>query len=182
MRSLKAVLFSQRTSFGALVVVLGVLLLAPYLSGSNGNQGRSAQEERQEDVRSSEQGKAAAGNGAERLRAPAEPRRERWDYYLSFAIALLTGMGVLLLIHYSFSAKHSKGPDEQRAALYLIVVALIIEAVLISGVIKIEVKQYESIYAAIAGYVLGTMGKQGESPGPQEENSPRVSEQQSGVA
>lgn len=172
MRSLKAVLLSQRTSFVALLVVLGVLFLAPYLSGSNGIQGRSAQEERQERVLSPEEVKTAAGKEAERVQAPVKQRRERWDYYLSFAIALLTGIGVLLLIHYSFSAKHSKGPEEQRAALYLIVVALIIEAVLISGVIGIEVKQYESIYAAIAGYVLGTMGKQGESPGPRVENTP----------
>lgn len=175
MRSLKAVLLSQRTSFGALVVVLGVLFLAPYLSGSNGTQGRSAQEERQESVLSPEEGETEAGRGAEGVQAPAKPRRDRWDYYLSLVIAVLTGMGVLLLIHYSFSNKHSKGPDEQRAALYLIVVALIIEAVLISGVIGIEVKQYESIYAAIAGYVLGTMGKQGESREPREENTPSVS-------
>lgn len=182
MRSLKAALLSQRTSFGALVVALGILLLAPYLSGNDSMQGRSAQEERQERVLSSQELKTGAGKGAEGVKPPVKPRRERWDYYLSFAIALLTGMGVLLLIHYSFSAQHSKGPEEQRAALYLIVVALIIEAVLISGVIGIQVKQYESIYAAIAGYVLGTMGKQGESRGPREENTPQVSEQRSGVA
>ncbi|MFQ5792507.1 MAG: hypothetical protein ACE5JI_18710, partial [Acidobacteriota bacterium] len=156
MRSLKAFLLSQRTSFVALVVVLAVLILAPYLSGDVGMQGRSAQEERQESAPSPKEVRRAVGEDTEPVKEPE--KRDRWDYYLSFAIALMTGIGVFLLIYYAFSAKHSKGPEEQRSALYLIVVALIIEAVLISGVMGVNVEQYESIYAAIAGYVLGTMG------------------------
>lgn len=166
MKNGKAFLLSQRTSFVSLVVVLGVLILAPYLSGNDRIQGRSTQETLQERLEDETAAKGDTKDGQ-----TPEKRRERWDYYLSFAIAGLTAIGVWLLIYYSFSNTHGKGAEERRAALYLIVVALIIEAVLISGVIGIEVKQYESIYAAIAGYVLGTMGKQDESPGSREEQT-----------
>ena len=84
--------------------------------------------------------------------------RKDWDYYLSSFIAGMTCLGVALLIWLAYSKKHSKGLEEQRNALNLIVVALIVEAVLIAGILSVDISQFDTIYAAIIGYVLGAMG------------------------
>ncbi|MDH3445781.1 MAG: hypothetical protein OEN50_17790 [Deltaproteobacteria bacterium] len=163
MKILNAVTLQQRISFVALVIVLIVLVFPPSRSGSDGMQGAAGGKVGAGNTVSSEEIKGEAENLATR---EAEPKkRDRWDYYLALTIAGLTSLGVVILIYLAFSKSHGSGPEEQRSALYLIVVALIIEGVLIGGILHIDVKQYEAIYAAIAGYVLGTMGKQGISPG-----------------
>ncbi len=162
MKTFKAVPLRQRISFAALVFVLIVLLFPPSRSGSDGVQVAVNDKGAANNIASSEDLKVPSEYLAAR-RADSD-RRHPWDYYLAFTIALLTSVGVVILIYLTFSARHKSGPEEQRSALYLIVVALIIEGVLIGGILHIDVKQYEAIYAAIAGYVLGTMGKQAFSP------------------
>ena len=49
--------------------------------------------------------------------------RKNWDYYLCSSIAVMTCLGVGLLIWLSYSKNQSKGLEEQRNALNLIVVA-----------------------------------------------------------
>lgn len=81
-----------------------------------------------------------------------------WDYYLCSLISVMTCGGVALLIWLSYSNNHSKGLEEQRNALHLIVVALIVEAVLVAGILGVDIAQFDTIYAAIVGYVLGSIG------------------------
>ena len=154
MKSFRPTIISQKgVLFVLLVLILSFLVLSPNQGGQRGVQ--TGDQQQGTEVEGSTENTApptGVDDGPKVL-------RERWDYYLSIVIAILTAMGVLALIYYSFSTKHYRGPDEQRVALYVIVVALIIEAVMIAGILGIDSKQYESIYAGIAGYVLGSLGK-----------------------
>ncbi len=95
-----------------------------------------------------------------------KPReRKNWDYYLCSCIAVMTCLGVGLLIWLSYSKNQTKGLEEQRNALNLIVVALIVEAVLIAGILGVDISQFDTIYAAIVGYVLGSIGGRKHSAG-----------------
>ncbi len=96
--------------------------------------------------------KNGASTNENQVRIPGD--RKDWDYYLSSFIAGMTCLGVALLIWLAYR----KGLEEQRNALNLIVVALIVEAVLIAGILSVDISQFDTIYAAIIGYVLGAMG------------------------
>jgi hypothetical protein len=104
--------------------------------------------------------KTRSKNGASTNENQVRRSKERnnWDYYLCSFISGMTCLGVALLIWLSYSKQHSKGLEEQRNALHLIVVALIVEAVLIAGILGVDIAQFDTIYAAIVGYVLGSIG------------------------
>ncbi len=86
-----------------------------------------------------------------------------WQYYLSAIVAILAGLGTFVLIW------RNSRPDQDielaRMGLNMIAVALIVEAVLICCILRVDIEQYGAIYAAIAGYVLGSLGlKQSKQP------------------
>lgn len=110
----------------------------------------------QEDPDQKTRSKNGASTNENQVKRPRE--RNNWDYYLCFCISVMTCLGVGLLIYLAYSKQHSKGLEEQRNALHLIVVALIVEAVLIAGILGVDIAQFDTIYAAIVGYVLGSIG------------------------
>jgi len=80
--------------------------------------------------------------------------------WLCVLIAVGTAVCTYVLIGYSFGPKAGFHQTEARlVALYMIVVALVVEAVLICGILNVDTKRYEAIYAAIIGYVLGRLNR-----------------------
>ncbi|MBW8016489.1 MAG: hypothetical protein FVQ82_09900 [Planctomycetes bacterium] len=104
-------------------------------------------------------GETLSGNGASPDEKPERifiRQLENRDYYLASGIALFTALAVALLIILAYKVDHDHSMEKQSNALHLVVVALIIEGLLIAGILHVEISQFEAIYAAIAGYVLGS--------------------------
>lgn len=78
-------------------------------------------------------------------------------YGLAAVIAAFTGLGSIGLVWLAFRPNGSGSSERRRLALHMIAIALIVEAVLICGILGIDSEHYETLYAAIAGYVLGTI-------------------------
>jgi hypothetical protein len=92
-------------------------------------------------------------DGGDTKKDPGKP-----IYVLCFVITILTGIGVVYLIHRAFH-EGGQAHHDPIMSLQMITIAMIISSVSVCAILKVEPKQYESIFAAIAGYVLGSLGK-----------------------